>query len=238
MSYRGSLTSYKRSGRYTARGSVAMRSKLAALKAGVRRRNRAPRVKGAIYGGRKELKYVDSGILNLQCSTTGTVTCVNMTAVGDDNTTRDGRQATMKSVQINGVIRGADLTVSTTLARVMLVWDNAINSGSLPAITDILVGAFSESFPNINNQQRFTILYDSMFGLGAAQDTATQAFNGAIPHPVKVYKKLNHVTQYSGTTAAIGSIQNGALYLVTVGDQSAGDCANLYCGVRVRFTDD
>lgn len=198
-------------------------------------------VKGAIapYGGRKELKYVDTAAASYVCDTTGTVTCLNLIAVGDDNTTRDGRQTTIKSVQLRGIVHPLDTTTNDTYARVMLVWDNANNSGAIATIAQILTAATSLSFPLIDNSNRFTILSDQTFPVGLLNNTATQAVsNSPNDHLVDLYKKINQVTQYSGTTAAIGSIQNGALLMVTLGNQAAGGGAVAQIATRVRFCDD
>jgi len=239
MSYRGRLTAWKP--KYTqggARASVAGRSKIAALRAGVRKRNRAPRIKGAIasYGGRRELKYVDTAEASYICDT-GSVTCLNLIAVGDDNTTRDGRQVTIKSVQGIGIVKATDNAMATCMARVMLVWDNAVNSTTIATVANILTSAAPTSFPLVSNEQRFTILSDQKFAIGQQQDTATSSFSSCIPQLYRVYKKLNHITHYSGTTAAIGSIQNGGLLLVVLGDQVSGDGATAKLAFRVRFTD-
>jgi len=205
-------------------------------------RNRAPRaaVKGAIasYGGRKELKYVDTASASYPCDTTGTVSCLNLVAVGDDNTARDGRQVTIKSVQLKGIVKPIDADTSSTYARVMLVWDNANNSGAIATIAQILTASTSESFPLVDNANRFTILSDQSFVLGRTSATATQAVAGSpTVGCLDIYKRINQITQYSGTTAAIGSIQNGALLLVTIGDNAAGDGAVATLAARVRFTD-
>jgi len=207
-------------------------------------RNRAPKkayVKGAIakYGGRQELKYADIAAASYVCDTTGSVTLLNGIAVGDDNTSRDGRQITMKSVQLCGRVNNVDDTANDTLARVMLVWDNANNSAAaLPAITDILSASTSESFPKIDNAQRFTILYDGRFAVGAKSAAVDAAVAGSpTVHLLSVYKKINQVSQYSGTTNTIGSIQNGSLLLVTIGDQAAGAGGSATLAARIRFTD-
>lgn len=203
-------------------------------------RNRAPRIKGAIapFGGQRELKYVDTANADYACDTTGSVTALNLLAVGDDNTTRDGRQATMKSVQLHGALFPVDTVTASAKCRVILVWDNAVNSGAIATIAQILTSANGNAFPLIDNSNRFTILVDRTYTLGRVQDTATQAFaSSPNTFDVEIYKKLNNVTQYSGTTAAIGSIQNGGLLLVTVGNQAAGAGGNLNASVRVRFTD-
>jgi len=219
-----------------------------AISKGAYRRNRAPkrsRVKGNIapYGGRRELKYVDTPLnaATAVYDTTGLATCVNLLAVGDDNTSRDGRQVTIKSVSLKGIITPADDSIGYTLCRSMLVWDNANNSASTSSATliaAVLDSVSPYSFPKVDNQNRFTILWDSLKSIGKLSITATQTFAaGQMHHPVKYYRKMNNITQYSGTTAAIGSIQNGALWFITIGDQAAAN-GGIFDGiVRVRFTD-
>lgn len=205
-------------------------------------RNRIPRafrLKGPISpSGLKELKYVDTAQTNYACDTTGNVTALNLIAVGDDNTNRDGRQVTIKSVQLHGILYPVDGTTSATKCRVMLVWDNAV-SGALPAIGTILTTANGTTFPLVDNANRFTILVDRTYSLGVVTNVATQAYAmgpGAID--VEIYRRINSMTQYSGTTAAIASIQNGGLYLVCVGSSAANDGGTLQASVRVRFSDD
>jgi len=218
----------------------ALMKKARAFEAAKAVRNRAPRIKGAIapYGGRQELKYVDIAATAYAADTTGTVTALNLLAVGDDNTSRDGRQVCIKSVQVRGFVAPIDSSVSNALVRVLIVWDNAVNSGSLPTIAQIMSASNSLSFPLVDNANRFTILVDRAFAIGQVSDTATQAFsNGPGAQVLDIYKKMNAVTQYSGTTAAIGSIQNGGLYMVTIGSAAANACGQVTCATRVRFTD-
>lgn len=200
-------------------------------------RNRAPRIKGAIRKT-NELKFVDTASALYGVNTTGSVTALNLLAVGDDYNTRDGRQVTIKSVQLHGMVFPEDNTTSTIKGRVMLVWDNAPN-GVLATIAQILTTADGVAFPLIDNAQRFTILVDRTYAVGKVDNTATMAFaSSPNTFDVEIYKKLDCVTQYSGTTAAIGSIQNGALLLVTIGSGAAGAAATLNAATRVRFTDD
>lgn len=198
-------------------------------------------VKGAIapFGGRKELKYVDLASATYACDTTGSVTALNLIAVGDDNTNRDGRQVTITSVQVRGIIVPQDAGTVSNKARWLLVWDNAVNSGTIATVADILTAATANSYPLINNANRFTILCDHSYAAGAVDQTATQAIAmSPTVHNVEYYRKIGSVTQYSGTTAAIGSIQNGGLLLVTIGTQAAGAGSNLVAATRVRFADD
>jgi len=204
------------------------------------KRNRAPRVKGAIaaYGGRQELKYIDIHSAGYAGDTTGSVTALNLLAVGDDNTSRDGRQVCIKSVQVRGSVFPQDPSTQPTMVRLLLVWDNAVNSGAIATVAQILSAPHSNSFPLIDNANRFTILSDQQFCVGGFSTVATQSYAGSpMILPVSIYKKLNLVTQYSGTTAAIGSIQNGGLLMVTIGDQAAAAGAAFSLATRVRFTD-
>lgn len=210
------------------------------------KRNRAPkrrkaRVKGAIaiYGGRQELKYSDIASTTYAGDTTGSVTALNLLAVGDDNTSRDGRQVCIKSVQLKGFVRPYDqATVTPQKGRLMLVWDNAVNSGSIATIAQILSASTANAFPLVDNANRFTILYDKSFCLAATNDAASSYAIGS-PNilDINVYKKINQITQYSGTTAAIGSIQNGGLLMVTVGDKTATNGCTFEIASRIRFTD-
>jgi len=205
------------------------------------RRNRAPRIRGAIapFGGRKELKYVDLASASYVSDTTGTVTLLNGIAVGDDNTSRDGRQVTIKSVQVRGILQPVDAGTSPGKSRLLLVWDNAANSGAIATVAQILSASTANSFPLIDNAQRFTILHDESNSLGGYDQTATQAVAGSpTVVDINIYKRVNAVTQYSGTAATIGSIQNGALLMVTIGTNVANNGGTFVVATRVRFTDD
>jgi len=197
-------------------------------------------VKGAIapYGGRQELKYVDLNQAGYPCDTTGSVTALNLIAVGDDNTNRDGRQVNIVSVQGRGIFVPVDNGTSPSLARVLLVWDNANNGGALPTIGTIMNQLNGTAFPLIDNANRFTILSDTTCAIGAMSNAATQAYaQSPTVAEYNIYKRLNQTTQFVGTTASIGSIQNGSLLLVTLGTQAAGDGPLLTASWRVRFTD-
>lgn len=206
------------------------------------RRNRAPKgrafIKGAISSSLRELKFVDIASASYVGDTTGTVTMLNGIAVGDDNTTRDGRQVSIESVQIRGKFVNFDTTSAATMCRLLVVWDNAAN-GVIATMAQILTAATSNSFPLIDNANRFTILSDQQYVVGPQDTTATQTLapSPAIA-PINLYKKIGAMTQYNGTGATIASIQNGALLMVTIGDTGAGGGGVFSLATRVRFKDD
>lgn len=183
-----------------------------------------------------ELKYVDLASAAYACDTTGSVTALNLTAVGDDNTTRDGRQITVTSCHIRGAIQRQDDSTTENLARWMLVWDKQPNSGTIATITQILSASTSMSSTNLDNRERFVILRDKQYAIGSCQVTTTVQ-GSPTTCDVNEYVKINCRTTYSGTTAAIGSVATGALLLVTIGQKAAADAHNLQCTTRVRFTD-
>jgi len=226
----------------SAMSTGALMKKARSYEAAKTLRNRAPRIKGAIaaYGGRQELKYLDTAI-SQELNTTGVVTPLNLIAVGDDNTSRDGRQVCIKSVQLHLRITKF-ATTSNEKVRFMLVWDNAVNSGAVPAAQGTILDNATilnpaDNFPKVDNAQRFTILADRLVALGPFSTTATQAVATDLNLSIDLYKKMNSVVQYSGTTAAIGSIQNGGLYLVTCGQLGPGSSSSAQGGARIRFTD-
>jgi len=186
-----------------------------------------------------ELKYNDVAPTTYVADLTGTVTLLNGIAIGDDNTTRDGRQISNKSVHIQGLVYPVDDNTFVNLARVLIVWDSQPNSGTIAGITDILTSADACAPTNLNNRERFTILRDLRFSMGKVSDTATQAFsNGDNTHVINEFIKLKDVkTTYSGTTAAIGSIATGALLMVTIGLAVAASASTVRVSSRLRYTD-
>jgi len=185
---------------------------------------------------RRELKYIDVASAAYVTDTTGTLTLLNGIAEGDDNTQRSGRQATMKSVALAGFFQ-ISTTGTPQKVRVLLVWDNAAN-GAAPTIAGILSASTANSFHNVDNQSRFTILWDHTAVLGVWSLVATQSVMDQVIKDVNVVVPLNAVTQFVGTGATIASIGNGSLYLATIGTNAAGTTASSFIGAaRVRFLD-
>lgn len=204
-----------------------------------KKKPRAARIKGAIKP-REELKFADTVITATAAVGTvytgvGLVQLLNGIAEGSDYTTRDGRQATMKSVHVRTAVFPAAGSGSG-IARTMLIWDNAPN-GALAAVTDILESASAASFPKVNNANRFTILRDDFKELSQFSVAATQSYaGGPLCQRVDLFVPLDAVTQFNGTGATIASIQNGALLLLTIGDNGAW--SNGQFVARVRYSDD
>lgn len=191
-----------------------------------------------VYTG-KEIKFVDVAAANYPADTTGSVTLLNGVAQGDDYSSRQGRQVVFTSVSVKGILQPVDATTGPCFCRLIIVWDNANNGGAAPAITDLLVAATSLSHANLNNRQRFKVLLDEQHAIGGQDNTATQAYSQA-PAVVTInrYVKIpNAVTTFSGTGGTSASIQQGAIYMFTIGNQAANVGGQFSVATRVRFTD-
>lgn len=187
-----------------------------------------------------ELKYNDIATANYVADTTGTVTLLNGISQGSDNTNRIGRVMVMKSVHVRGIVSPVDSSTGNTLARLILVWDSDTD-GVAPTVTDILQTANSTSPMNLNNRGRFTVLANEEFFIGGISTTATMSYaqspSGAVfdrfvKLPGKGCRTIN-----SGTGATVASIQQGAIWMVTIGDRGANDGGTFSVYSRVRFTD-
>lgn len=195
---------------------------------------------GAVFArrallGMMERKVIDTASADYSISTTGSVTLVNGVAQGSDFTNRIGRKWTMTAVQLSGYIHpnGSSDNVSGTHARLLLIYDSQPN-GALPSISDIFTASSSNAFINLNNRDRFKIVYSHSCALGP-YDNSISHFTDNTVSLVDVYKKVNLDVINDGTTAAIGDIQTGSLLLVTIGDLAT---PYLFTGaVRVRFVD-
>lgn len=194
----------------------------------------APPRTGGFWGVTKrsgqERKFLDTPVTE-DFTTTGFVSPLNLIATGTDFTNRIGRKVCMKSFQLRCFI-GLESLSNPSGYRHILVYDKQTN-GNTPAVTDILDnsvgGSLFNAMINLNNRDRFVILWDKTSSLN-------QAGMNFIAY--KKYKKLNHETVYSGTTAAIGSIATGGLFLVTLGSVAAGAAdIDQVCTCRIRFVD-
>lgn len=193
----------------------------------------------------QERNYVDTLGGAFACDTTGTITLLNTVAQGVSTVQRVGKKCYMTSLQIRGSATANAVGVSNDIA-MLIVYDKR-PTGALPAITDILVGANSTSFTNDVNTGRFKILKRMDKILLGGTTLATNPLVGGsgdeggatvvntdsymkMPKLPVVYKALG--------TGAIADIEEGALYLVTVGNVVAGTAAaTLNANFRLRFTE-
>lgn len=184
----------------------------------------------------RELGHVDLAAATYACDTTGSVTLIATIAQGVTTLTRVGKKITLKSLQIRGYC-ASNTATTVAMGCAFVVYDRRPTAAGLPAITDILTGASSYAFTNSDNQGRFSILWRRNFVTAGAATTPT---TGLEIQDCNDFIKVNRPCVYKGLgTGAIGDIEEGALYLVTAGNQAVGTTAcNVFLGFRTVFLDD
>jgi hypothetical protein len=178
-------------------------------------------IRGPITPSR-ELHYTDLTKRTAAMDTTGSVTLLNAIAEGTETNQRLGREASIQdvSVRMNVFLPvGTTAAVPSQLVRAMLVWDNAVNS-TQALVTDILTVSSPYGFPLVDNISRFTIIAERSVVLGnnvGPSDKTCAYIEFDVP--------IRSSTRWNGTGAPPSNIQNGALYLLTIGETAAGTTA-------------
>ncbi len=199
-----------------------------------------------------ELKFVDTQTNADAFSVTwdtmedATNDSVSGVALGDSESQRDGRVYYIHNINIRARVHASSSESQVTpqsnlVGRFCLVWDTQTNGTQLTA-TDVMDGGQTDdvlSFANLQNSQRFRILWDKSFILkrsitneGAINLFATPddtsgifIFNRSFKRPIKVV--------CTGTDATISSISDNSLHIIGVANNTA---ILLNMQIRVRFT--
>jgi len=185
----------------------------------------------------RELGFVDLAGAAYPMDATGSVTLLATIPQGASVSQRVGKKVLLKSIQCRGNWSNNSAASNNDVA-MLIVYDRR-PTGSLPAITDILVSASSIAFNNDANSGRFVILKrldDTLVGNTAAGANYTEAQYKSVDFWLAL-KDLPLTFKTAGT-GAIGDIEQGALYLVTVGNTAAGtSAATANVAFRTRFLD-
>lgn len=219
-----------------------MRAPSAAAAAAARYRMRPYRNRrtGGLILAPGEFKSVDT-VITGDLNQTGTISLINGIARGDEINERNGREITMKSVQLSMACESTATTGIAQTCRILLVYDRQANAAA-PTFAQVLAatgGSCVISPRNLENRKRFKILMDRKFSLGPQGGTTT-----ALGAPAKkvlrdYYRKLTlPVTFNSGDAGTVADIVTGSLYILTCGEVAAGatdGVASIYA--RVRYTD-
>lgn len=181
----------------------------------------------------KEPHLFDMGATTFAGDTTGTVQLLNGVAQGTDYGNRVGRRVTMTSAFIRGTLKANSTTPTAGQSRIILVVDRECN-GVAPTIGDVLSTVTTTGNLDLDNTERFLILMDQT--LAVKPNFATQVEY----IPFKFYKKMRITTKYIGTGATVASIGENGLFLMTLGDFTAGTntAPEFILTARVRFFQD
>lgn len=190
---------------------------------------------------KNEMGYVDVAAANYALDTTGSVTLLNAVAQGAAVTQRVGKKIAMKGLQCRGISAGNSAALINDIAY-LIVYDKR-PTGALPLVTDILNTAHASAMNNDANAGRFSILKrvdQILIGNSSVTGAVANALveKTAIDESWWLDLKGREVVYKAAATGAIGDIEQGALYLVTVGSNAPGTSAALLsCGFRLRFLD-
>lgn len=182
----------------------------------------------------QEKGVVDLALATYACDTTGSITLVTTIAQGASIAQRIGKKAMYRSIQIRGRWT-ANTACVVADAAALLVYDKR-PTASLPGITDILIAATAQAFNNTDNEGRFQIIrrWDKVF----AGNSTTPSTGLEIQDADDFVKMRKPIVFKAAGTGAIGDIEEGALYYVTVGSATAGTGAvSSTVAFRTRFTE-
>jgi len=231
------------------------RRKPAKVRRLVRRKNTQP------YGGKKELKYLDfpspayGAPFNLavgtggalECSTTGTLVCLNSIPQGTDNITRDGRNWLNRSIKLQGRLYPISAANMVKMNRIMLIWDSCPNNTALTAATlpALLFNGGTpalayHALPNIDQGARFKVLWDNRITTSGFGTTGGSDGGSPETRTIDYYRKLGMPSIGVNTTATAGNaadLSSGALYLYTCGNQASATADVFTVNARLRFTE-
>lgn len=196
------------------------------------RYGRAARDRGLI----PEKKFFDTA-LSFAIDATGEVPATGQLALipqGDTETTRDGRQCTIKSITIRGVfeyVPGAG-SLGQHIVYMCLVQDTQTN-GAAAAITDVFSSNnMSTNMHNLANSSRFIIIKRWEVQVRSNAGVAT-AYSGDAKQ-IKYHKRCNIPMEYSSTAGAITEIKSNNLFLVA-GSYFGDDLTTFNGTCRLRF---
>lgn len=205
---------------------------------------RAPLATRGWYGlgsrrGRDELKYVDDGVANL-LPVAGRVTTINGIAEGSGPSARIGRKALMKSILFRCAVHpnNAQSNPDGTIVRILCVYDRQTNS-TAPTINDVLASGGITAPMNLNNRERFKILFDIFFTIGAAEWDAGAGnilvAGSPTPRYKAIYKKINKYTIWDDSNDLVADISTGSINIIEL--SSGNEEVMVGWQSRIRYYD-
>jgi hypothetical protein len=165
-------------------------------------------------------------------STTATVTCLNIVALGPEIYQRVGRKIRMQHLQLKGQFFYSAATIADEAPRILIVYDRqGTSTGALPTYNDVITsqdvlganGLGSWDFPNTGNRDRFKILHDRVFPfqttvVGAGQGVSNALTNYAQDMYVNLRIPLAGLTAHYNDVGTAGNLPvTGQLLFITKG---------------------
>ncbi len=199
------------------------------------------------YNGRtrrtREVKFRDYPIPLITVTGSGVelletgLTSLQSIKEGTGQSDRIGRKIILKSI---GIRLDFELNAGITsdsahdVIRVVLVLDRQAN-GAAANFSDIFNTTDHNSFRDLDNPTRFTVIWDKVFSLNArtAVGNGTNNIWADLVRNIRYYKRFNIPVIFSGTTGAITEIKQNNLMLWAVSKH--GGTRMTQGRIRVRF---
>jgi len=189
-----------------------------------------------------EKKYYDYTTSADYVSTTGTQWFMNSIEQGTGDTNRIGKRIEIVSLQGRfNIVPPADGTGDQI--RIMIVVDHQCNGAAMTA-TDLLANPTKpmESHRNLNNSDRFTVLYDKTFTVQCINGKSQAETPLIGNHVIRMYKKCRVHPVYNGTGGLIANVNSNSINMWAWGHQATeqGDTTKAIIANqcwRIRFYD-
>ncbi len=195
----------------------------------------APKVSSGV-----ELKFHDLDIDDAVVAVNGTIAqaSCNLIAQGVTESQRVGRKAVIKNIgwRYEIVLPNAqNMTSVLDTVRVILYLDTQAN-GATATVTGILESDDFQSFNNLANKGRFTILCDKTHEINATAGGGNGTANDIAGHQENhtFFKKVDIPIMFSAGTGAITEICCNNLGVLLLGKQGF---VGFFSKMRLRFTD-
>jgi len=190
-----------------------------------------------------EIKYVDNSVGANDITTAGAVVHLTAIAQGDSQGTRTGNTVFVKSVSIIGRwTRAANVSTGVNNAyRVIVFVDKEQVADTAPTLSEVVTGSPISHFPNLDNLERFRVLYFGPILEAARMQTDADGFTLGTPSTspsVNLYFKLDIKPKikvsYNGSAST--DIEKNGIYIGFISNDPQ-DTIDTTATCRIGYTD-
>lgn len=183
-----------------------------------------------------ESKFFDTTVAQTTVQTAGNILSpsLNLIPQGTTESNRDGRKCVVTALNMRGQVTIPSVASAGQADRVrIIVYQDKQANGSPATVTQILETAAVNSFRNLAESQRFTILKDQNVDL--VPQYGSTAGSGEINYSWKFYKKCNIPLEFNSTTGAITEIRSNNIGVLVISFDGTNTTASFGFTSRVRF---
>lgn len=177
-----------------------------------------------------EYKLIDTLHSSVLMTVAPIITPLTNIVQGDSNVTRDGSNLKIVSIAWNYFIH-MNSSATSTMTRVLLVHDKQTNQALFTGtdlLTDVSISDGINSFRNLDNSQRFHVLYDRRHAHSVAGNSRTT--KGSF------HKQVQYKIRYDANVGDITDLTMSSLSLVFFSNESTVT-PTFNSFIRLRFID-